>query len=220
MARLLSVNVRVTASRVDGRNLADDAEHERAAAAGCHAWPIHRLANGAPPIYRSYSLSGPLSTARYRISVKIEPNGMAGIYLREHLRLHDSIDVSSPRGSFLLQHGERPVVLLSAGIGATPVLAMLSALSAEHSKRRVLWLHSARNGQYHPFAAEARRLVLTLDHGHSFICYSRPDSHDRSGEDFDGLVSGPIAYGPLPLDKPAERECPRLLLAAQRRCRR
>lgn len=143
------------------------------------------LANGAPPIYRSYSLSGPLSTARYRISVKIEPNGMAGTYLREHLRLHDSIDVSSPRGSFLLQHGERPVVLLSAGIGATPVLAMLSALSAEHSKRQVLWLHSARNGQYHPFAAEVRRLVLTLDHGHSFICYSRPDSHDRSGEDFD-----------------------------------
>jgi ferredoxin-NADP reductase/MOSC domain-containing protein YiiM len=143
------------------------------------------LANGAPPIYRSYSLSGPLSTASYRISVKIEPNGMAGTYLRQHLRLNDTIDVSSPRGSFFLQAGERPVVLLSAGIGATPVLAMLSALSAEHSKRQVLWLHSARNGQYHPFAAEVRRLVLTLDHGHSFICYSQPDSHDRSGQDFD-----------------------------------
>lgn len=143
------------------------------------------LGNDAPPIYRSYSLSGPLSTQRYRISVKIEPNGIAGAYLQQHLRLHDTLDVSSPRGSFFLQPGERPVVLLSAGIGATPVLAMLSSLSAEHSKRQVLWLHSARNGTHHPFATEVRRLVLSLDHGHSFICFSQPDSNDRSGEDFD-----------------------------------
>ncbi len=143
------------------------------------------LANGGPPIIRSYSLSGPASAERYRISVKLEPNGTAGAYLRQHLYLHDTIDVSSPRGSFILQPGERPVVLLSAGIGATPVLAMLSALSAEHSKRQVLWLHSARDGKHHPFATEARRLVLTLDHGHSFVCYSQPDTNDQSGKDFD-----------------------------------
>ena len=86
---------------------------------------------GGPPLFRSYSLSGPLSTERYRISVKIEPNGAAGTYLREHLRVGDALDVSSPRGSFFLQPGERPVVLLSAGIGATPVLAMLHALAAD-----------------------------------------------------------------------------------------
>jgi ferredoxin-NADP reductase len=83
-----------------------------------------------PPLFRSYSLSGPLSTERYRISVKIEPNGAAGTYLREHVRVADTLDVSSPRGSFILQPRERPVVLLSAGIGATPVLAMLHALAA------------------------------------------------------------------------------------------
>src|SRR6185437_12882961 len=85
---------------------------------------------GGSPLFRSYSLSGPLSTERYRISVKIEPNGAAGIYLREHVRVGDVLDVSAPRGSFILQSGEQPVVLLSAGIGATPVLAMLYALAA------------------------------------------------------------------------------------------
>jgi MOSC domain-containing protein YiiM len=77
----------------------------------------------SPPLFRSYSLSGPLSTECYRISVKIEPNGAAGTYLREHVRVGDTLNVSSPRGSFILQPGEHPVVLLSAGIGATPVLA-------------------------------------------------------------------------------------------------
>ena len=73
--------------------------------------------------------------------MKIEPNGAAGTYLREHVRVGDALDVSSPRGSFILQSGERPVVLLSAGIGATPVLAMLHALAAARSTRQVLWLH-------------------------------------------------------------------------------
>jgi ferredoxin-NADP reductase len=76
-------------------------------------------------------------------------------------------------------------VLLSAGIGVTPVLAMLYALAAARSTREVLWLHAARDGRHHPFAAEARRLMLALLHGRSYVCYSRPGSHDQMGEDFD-----------------------------------
>jgi ferredoxin-NADP reductase len=144
-----------------------------------------RRTGGGPPLFRSYSLSGPLSTERYRISVKIEPNGAAGTYLREHVRVGDVLDVSSPRGSFILQSGERPVVLLSAGIGATPVLAMLYALAAARTTRQVLWLHTARDRQHHPFAAEVRRLLPALTHGRSYVCYSRPDSGDKMGEDFD-----------------------------------
>jgi ferredoxin-NADP reductase len=140
---------------------------------------------GGPPLFRSYSLSGPLSTERYRISVKIEPHGVAGTYLREHLQVGDALDVSSPRGSFILQPGERPVVLLSAGIGATPVLAMLYALSAARSTRQVVWLHAARDGEHRPFGAEVRRLILALTHGRSYVCYSRPDSRDKVGMDFD-----------------------------------
>jgi MOSC domain-containing protein YiiM/ferredoxin-NADP reductase len=142
-------------------------------------------AAGGPPFFRSYSLSGPFSTERYRISVKIEPNGAAGTYLREHLRMHDTLDVSSPRGSFILQPAERPVVLLSAGIGATPVLAMLHALSATHSTRQVLWLQAARDGEHHPFGDEVHRLMLTLMHGRSYVCFSRPASRDKAGKDFD-----------------------------------
>jgi ferredoxin-NADP reductase/MOSC domain-containing protein YiiM len=138
------------------------------------------------PLFRSYSLSGPLSTGGYRISVKIEPNGAAGTWLRENIRVGDTLEASSPRGSFILESGERPVVLLSAGIGATPLLAMLYALAAPRSTRQVLWLHAARDREHHPFAAEVRRLMLTLPHGRSYVCYSRPGSLDELGEDFDG----------------------------------
>jgi ferredoxin-NADP reductase len=144
-------------------------------------------AAGGPPLFRSYSLSGPVSTKRYRISAKIEPNGAAGTYLREHVRVGDALDVSSPRGSFILQSGERPAVLLSAGIGATPVLAMLYALAAARSTRQVLWLHAARDREHHPFADEVRRLMLALAHGRSYVCYSRPGSLDKMGKDFDAI---------------------------------
>ena len=144
-----------------------------------------RPAGGSAPLFRSYSLSGPPSTERYRISVKIEPDGAAGTYLREHVRVGDVLDVSLPRGSFILQSGQRPVVLLSAGIGATPVLAMLYALAAARSTRPVFWLHAARDRQHHPFAAEVRRLMLALTHGRLYVCYSRPGSRDKMGEDFD-----------------------------------
>jgi ferredoxin-NADP reductase/MOSC domain-containing protein YiiM/ferredoxin len=140
---------------------------------------------GEPPLFRSYSLSGPLSTERYRISAKIEPNGMAGTYLRERVRVGDTLDVSSPRGSFVLQSGEGPVVLLSAGIGATPVLAMLHALAATRSTRQVLWLHTARDREHHPFAGEVRQLMPTLAHSRIYVCYSQPGSCDRLGEDFE-----------------------------------
>lgn len=137
------------------------------------------------PIFRSYSVSGPHSTERYRISVKIEPNGLAGAYLQGHVRLGHTLDVSSPRGSFVLESGERPLVLLSAGIGATPVLAMLHTLAATRSMRQVLWIHTSRDREHHPFALEVRRLISALPHGATYICYSRPGPSDKIGEDFD-----------------------------------
>ena len=141
-------------------------------------------AAGDRPLYRSYSLSGPESTERYRVSVKIEPHGAAGTYIHERVRLGDTLDVSAPRGTFILQSGDRPIVLVSAGIGATPVLAMLHALAAARATRPVWWLHSARDGQHHPFASEVRGLILTLPHGHRYVCYSRPGSDDTT-TDFD-----------------------------------
>src|SRR5580700_11095688 len=149
---------------------------------------------GGTPLFRSYSLSGPVSTERYRISVKLEPNGAAGTYLHQRVKAGDIIDVSSPRGSFVLKSGEGPVVLLSAGIGATPVLAMLYALSSAHSTRPALWLHVARDGKHLPFAAEVRRLVSNLSRARSYVCFSRPEVADQLGVDFDaaGHLSPPV----------------------------
>ena len=164
-----------------------DGQPLRDALAGQYVVLRLQRAVGDPPLFRSYSLSGSLSTERYRVSVKVEPNGAAGTYLREHVRVGNALDVSSPRGSFILQSGERPVVLLSAGIGATPVLAMLHALAAARSTREVFWLHGARDQQHHPFAAEVRRLMLALTQGRSYVCYSRPGVRDKRGEDFDAI---------------------------------
>ena len=140
---------------------------------------------GGAPIFRSYSLSGPVSTDRYRISVKIEPNGAAGAYLRDHVRVGDFLEVSSPRGSFILQSGEGPVVLLSAGNRGDAGPCDAPRHASARSTRPVLWLHAARDGKHFPFAAEVRRLVSDLAHGRSYVCFSRPEVADRLGTDFD-----------------------------------
>jgi ferredoxin-NADP reductase len=138
-----------------------------------------------PLLFRSYSLSGTPSDLRYRISVKVEPNGAAGTYLNRHVRVGDLVDVSEPRGSFTLQPGDGPVVLLSAGVGATPVLAMLHTLSVSASSREVWWLHGARDGKFHCFATEARQLLAMLARGRGRIWYSRPTADDQQGRDYD-----------------------------------
>jgi ferredoxin-NADP reductase len=139
----------------------------------------------APPILRSYSLSDAPSADHYRISIKQELNGLGSTYVHSRVRAGDVLDVSAPRGSFTLQPGERPIVLLSAGVGATPVLAMLHELAATGSPRRVWWLYGARNHDEHPFAQESRGLVQMLPHSCSRIWYSRPASNDRLGREFD-----------------------------------
>jgi ferredoxin-NADP reductase/MOSC domain-containing protein YiiM len=140
-----------------------------------------------PPLFRSYSLSGSVSREQYRISVKLEPNGAAGTHLSEHVAVGGAVDVSSPRGSFILESDERPVLLLSAGIGITPLLAMLHALAAVGSTRQISWLHGARDRKHHPFADEVRGLMPALARGRSYVCYSRPGPGDKKGEDFDAL---------------------------------
>ena len=154
---------------------------------------VLRIQPGAnrAPLFRSYSLSGPTSTESYRISVKIEPHGVAGTYLKEQVRVGDILDVSSPRGTFILEAGDQPAVLLSAGIGATPVLAMLHALAANRSTRKIFWLHSARDREHHPFASEVHSLMAKLPNAQAYVCYSRPGADDKIGEHFDfaGRVS-------------------------------
>ena len=139
----------------------------------------------APPVLRSYSLSGVPDAARYRITIKEEPHGIASTYLSTQLRTGDILDVSAPRGAFTLQRGDRPIVLLSAGVGVTPVLAMLHALAAQASPRPVWWIYGARNRLDHPFAREVRDLLVKLPQARIHVRYSRPEATDRLGVDFD-----------------------------------
>ena len=138
-----------------------------------------------PTLLRNYSLSDLPSADRYRISIKLEPNGAASTYLHQQIRQGDLLEVAAPRGNFTLQPGTRPVVLVSAGVGATPVLAMLHSLAHEISPRQVWWLFGARNGDEHPFARESHDLIKALPNGKRFIAYSRPGFGDRLGVHFD-----------------------------------
>ncbi len=140
---------------------------------------------GKPPVLRSYSLSDLPAADHLRISVKSEVNGIGSSFLCNRAREGDLLDVSAPRGSFTLRPGQNPVVLLSAGVGATPVMSMLHALAAEKSLREVWWIYGARNRVEHPFAEESRSLLKQLSRGRGYIVYSRPAAVDQVGVDFD-----------------------------------
>jgi ferredoxin-NADP reductase len=144
-----------------------------------------RLQPDGPALFRSYSLSALPSQQQYRISVKVEPHGAGGSHLSGDVDVGDLLEVSDPRGSFTLMPGEEPVVLLSAGIGLTPVLAMLHALAAGKSARSVWWLHGARDGATRSFAGEPRTLLATLLQARSRVWYSEPSADDRPGIDYD-----------------------------------
>jgi len=141
----------------------------------------------APPVLRSYSLSGLPDADRYRITIKQEPHGIASTYVSTQLRAGDVLDVSEPRGAFTLRQENLPVVLLSAGVGVTPVMSMLHVLAAQASARPVWWIFGARNRGDHPFAREARDLLAKLPDARSHVQYTRPDPSDRQGFDFDAV---------------------------------
>jgi len=140
---------------------------------------------GKPPVLRSYSLSDLPAADHFRISVKSELNGIGSSFLCNRAREGDVLDVSAPRGSFTLRPGQSSVVLLSAGVGATPVMSMLHSLAAEKSQREIWWIYGARNRVDHPFAEESRSLLKQLSGGRAYIVYSRPTASDKVGADFD-----------------------------------
>jgi len=140
---------------------------------------------GGASLIRNYSLSNDPGAGTYRISVKREPLGTVSAYIHAHLRVGDLFDVAAPRGAFFLDDGTDPVVLVSAGVGATPVLSMLHSLARSASTRPVWWLYGARDSTEHPFAAESRELLKTLPRWRSAVFYSRPGSTDRPGDEYD-----------------------------------
>ena len=161
---------------------------------------------GTPrPVLRNYSLCGPPDAGYYRIAVKREREGVASGYLHTELAVGDKLEVAAPRGTFILAGTRAPVLLISAGIGATPVLAMLNALAAEHSDREIWWLHGARNGHEQSFGAETRKLLGSLPNVRAHIFFSRPGPDDLEGRDFEntGRLSASALAG---LEPPRDAE--------------
>ncbi len=192
-----------TSSVVSLRLAAADGEALPAALPGQFVTLRLSLNDADAPVSRSYSLSNPPGSAQYRVSVKREARGAVSAYIHAHLRAGGRVDLAAPRGRFVLEPGDGPVLLLSAGIGVTPMLAMLHALAAVESTREVWWLHGARNSLEHPFAAEVRSLLGALPNAHSRVCYSAPLPTDRAGQDYDsqGRLAATFLQGQgLPVD--------------------
>jgi len=147
-----------------------------------------RLPGGSALLSRNYSISGPQRGGTFRISIK-RTGGSGSSYWHDHVHVGDQVEMSAPRGTFVLKADSRPIVFLSAGIGATPVLAMLHSLIdvGSVSSQEVWWCYGARSSAEHPFAEETRQLLKKLPHGHSLIAYSKPNERDHQGADFDLL---------------------------------
>jgi MOSC domain-containing protein YiiM/ferredoxin-NADP reductase/ferredoxin len=148
----------------------------------------------SPPVARNYSLYGATTAGTYAIAVKNEGGPGSG-FLHQHIRAGDLLEVSAPRGSFTLAPGTGPIVLMSAGIGITPLLAMLHAAASDGGlSREVWWFHSARDSAHHPFVGQVRILMKALKQGHLCNVYSRPSASDRPGINYDvqGHVTVPL----------------------------
>jgi ferredoxin-NADP reductase/MOSC domain-containing protein YiiM len=153
---------------------------------------------GDPPPMRSYSLSGDPAAGYYRISVKREDHGRVSQWLHSHAKTGTIVESAAPRGDFYLVDETSPVILASAGIGATPVMAMAHALAAAQSTRQIWWLHTTQDIATHAFAAEVTALLDSLPDAHQRVFYTRgkdgPRRLDRRSIDELGLPTDATAY--------------------------
>ncbi len=154
--------------------------------AGGQHLPIEFFMPGRPePVQRTYSLSDAAHDAHYRISVKRLPKGLASTFLHDHLEPGAIIECRRPAGDFLLPADGAPVVLVSAGVGVTPMVGMLHDLVARGDPRPILFVHGARDGRHHPFADEVRELADENANIAIHTAYSHPDPTDEPGRDYD-----------------------------------
>ena len=155
--------------------------------------PIEVQIAGLPqPATRTYSLSKSPDRQWYRITVKRDANGLVSRALHDQVSPGDFLNARAPAGDFVLRPGSRPVVLVSAGVGLTPMVSMLEALEAEKGSRQAWFVYGARDGRHHPLATEVRALIEANEHLHLAVAYSRPDQNDVEGREFDyrGRVDG------------------------------
>ncbi|URW82632.1 2Fe-2S iron-sulfur cluster-binding protein [Alcaligenes nematophilus] len=172
---------------------------------------VFRLEIDGQTVLRNYSVSGdPDCTDRLRISVKHEKapaglnvaDGVASTWLHQHVQPGDVLNAAGPMGEFVLdESSQRPVVLLSGGVGQTPLLAMLHRL-LKRSQRKVYVIHACDNSAVHAFADEMRELVAQREGVQLYFCYRNPTEHDEQAglHHVTGLITREQLQRWLPLD--------------------
>lgn len=164
------------------------------------------------PVLRTYTISDAPGLDYYRVTIKREPSpadqpdvppGLSSNYFHDQVEVGTRLSVGAPRGKFHLNpSSERAVVLLSSGVGLTPMISMMNAIVASGSARPVWFIHGARNGDEHAMGAYVRRISDERDNVHVHICYSQPNANDRQGVEFDskGRVNIDLLKQLLPFD--------------------
>ena len=164
------------------------------------------------PVIRTYSLSDAPTPDYYRVSIKREPPpadkpelppGLSSNYFHDQVEVGAKLRVGPPRGKFHIDlEGERAVVLLSAGVGLTPMISMMNAIVNARSSRPVWFVHGARNGNERAMASHLRRTARENENVRLYTCFSRPDPGDVEGSDYDGQghVSIDVLKRTLPFD--------------------
>jgi ferredoxin-NADP reductase len=153
------------------------------------------IPNQNKPVIRCYSISdAPRQDNQFRVTIKRAlpprdavgaPAGLASTYFADHLQEGDIVDVKAPGGVFFLDlQRSTPVVLISGGVGITPMLSMLNALINAGSKREIWFFHGARNSSEHIQKEYLERIASQHENVHLFVSYSCPQPDDVEGKDY------------------------------------
>ena len=161
------------------------------------------------PIYRSYTLSGKSGTSNYRLSIKREdagpnrPPGLVSNLFHDRVKPDSLIEAMKPQGEFVIDPSvKRPMVLLSAGVGITPMVSMLEGLCALHPERKIWFLHGTQNGRTHAFREDIQAMALSCPSLTIHTRYSQPLPEDIKCEDYQdaGRLDLTLLKSLLPFD--------------------
>lgn len=149
---------------------------------------------------RQYSLSMKPGEDFYRISVKREENGLISRHLHDKVFQGDVLEITDPLGEFTLKDSNKPLVLMSGGIGITPVMSML--YEATNSGREIIFVQAVLNSSAHTFKEELKVLAEGDKNIKTAVFYAEPLDKDKLGVDYDhlGFVSREWMVERLPKD--------------------
>jgi nitric oxide dioxygenase len=140
---------------------------------------------------RQYSLSDSPGKDYYRISVKREderkhaPQGIVSNFLHNQVREGDVLEITAPAGEFVLNtESKLPIVLISGGVGLTPMVSMLKTLAEYYPEKDVTFIHAALNSQTHALHEEVSKIANQNNNINSFLCYESPVDQDRKANLF------------------------------------